>query len=290
MEFHEDVIFKSEGQSYGKELLEIIKIKGKILEVHQTEYSIVDPKMYKPDLVFELEDKIVILEFQSTYVDVDDKRRFRFYSAIFDHVKIKSKKPIEVHVLSTAESEKTKIYKVNPDSIFPIYIHSLKNYDGEKFLNRMKSKIESNEQLTKKELLMISLLCFMDSEKDIGHSIHDSAVTITNIKGLDKDIGQFVKGIVLMLCDKFVDNELLNKSISNLMGGNMKIVEEYAKRYAEEYAEEYAEKYAEKYAEEKIDERNEEIVINLNKKGFTIEDIAETVNVNLDFVKKTLAK
>ena len=96
MRFHEDTIFKIEGQKYGQELIEIINIKGKILKVHQTEYGIVDPKMYKPDLVFELEDKIVILEFQSSYVDVNDKRRFRFYSAIIDQVKVKSKKPIEV--------------------------------------------------------------------------------------------------------------------------------------------------------------------------------------------------
>ena len=78
MKFHEDVIFKNNGQIYGQELMEIIKIKGKIVEVHQTEYSIIDPKMYKPDMVFELEDRIIILEFQSTYVDVDDKRKSDF--------------------------------------------------------------------------------------------------------------------------------------------------------------------------------------------------------------------
>ena len=57
MKFHEDTIFKIEGQKYGQELIEIMNIKGKIVEVHQTEYGIVDPKMYKPDLVFELEKK-----------------------------------------------------------------------------------------------------------------------------------------------------------------------------------------------------------------------------------------
>lgn len=167
MRFHEDTIFKNEGQKYGQELMEIINIKGKIVEVHQTEYSTIDPKMYKPDLVFELEDRIVILEFQSSYVDVNDNRRFRFYTALFDLVKIKSEKPIEVHVLSTAEPEKTKIYKVNPESRFPIYLHSLKNYNGDEFLNSMNAKIETNEGISEKELLMISLLCFMEHENNI---------------------------------------------------------------------------------------------------------------------------
>ena len=91
--------------------------------------------MYKPDMVFELEDRIIILEFQSTYVDTSDKKRFRLYTALFDHLKNKSQKDIEVHVLSTVEAEKTKCYKINPDSSFPIYIHSLKSYDGDEFLN-----------------------------------------------------------------------------------------------------------------------------------------------------------
>ena len=91
MEFHEDIIFKSQGQVYGQELMDIINIEGKIVEVHQTEYGIIDPKMYKPDMVFELEDRIIILEFQSTYVDISDKKRFRLYSALFDHLKNKVK-------------------------------------------------------------------------------------------------------------------------------------------------------------------------------------------------------
>ena len=133
MKFHEDVIFKNDGQQYGQEFIEILNIKGKIIEIHQTEYSILDLKMYKPDLVFELEDKIIILEFQSTYVDINDKKRFRFYTALFDYLKNSTHKNIELHVLSTMEVEKTKCYKINPESRFPIYVHSLKNYDSNKF-------------------------------------------------------------------------------------------------------------------------------------------------------------
>ena len=274
MKFHEDTIFKIEGQKYGQELIEIINIKGKILKVHQTEYGIVDPKMYNPDLVFELEDRIIILEFQSTYVDVNDKRRFRFYSAIIDQAKVKSKKPIEVHVLSTVESEKTQCYKINQDSRFPIYIHSLKSIDGDKFINKMNTKITHEEYFTEKELLMITLFCFMKSKKDMEKAILDSAVLITNIPGLDKEMAQFAKGIVLMLCDKFVKEETLNEKITNLIGGNMKNVE----------------KYAERYAQEKVNENNEQSIINLNKKGFTISEIIETLNVSKEFVEKTLSK
>ena len=274
MEFHEDVIFKSQGQVYGQELMDIINIEGKIIEVHQTEYGIIDPKMYKPDMVFELEDRIIILEFQSTYVDTSDKKRFRLYTALFDHLKNKSQKDIEVHVLSTVEAEKTKCYKINPDSSFSIYIHSLKSYDGDEFLNMINTKISNNQQLSEKELLLISLICFMKCGNGIEYSILNSAVAITNVPDLDKDIAQFVKGVVLMLCDKFVADESLNMTISNLVGGNMKIVEDYAQRKVDE----------------KLKERDEEIVIELDKEGYAVNDIARIAKVSLDFVNQTLSK
>ena len=125
---------------------------------------------------------------------------------------------------------------------------------------------------------MISLLCFMECEKDIHTTILDSTEFITNISGLKKDIAQFAKGIVLMLCDKFVKDKLLNKRITNLVGGNMKNVEEYAKDYAK------------KYAQDKVNENNEQSIIKLREKGFAIDEIIDTLNVSKDFVEKTLAK
>ena len=270
MKFHEDFIFKNNGEIYGQNLIEIIKIKGRLIKLHQTESSIIEPKMYKPDLIMELEDRIIIFEFQSTNVNTKDKRRFRFYTALFDHVKIKSKKPIEVHVLSTVEKEQTKWYNVSSQACFPIYIHSLKNIDGDELLNRMNTKIGTNQNITTKDLLMISLLCFMKSEKSVENNILDSSITITNIPDLDDDISQFVKGVVLMLCDKFVEDESLNTTISNMVGGNMKIVEDYAQR--------------------KINESTEKIIMNLHNEGFKITDIVRITDVSLDFVKKTLSK
>lgn len=285
MKFHEDVIFKNDGQQYGQEFIEILNIKGKIIEIHQTEYSILDPKMYKPDLVFELEDKIIILEFQSTYVDINDKKRFRFYTALFDYLKNSTHKNIELHVLSTMEVEKTKCYKINPESRFPIYVHSLKNYDSNKFLNIIKIKIKNKVVLSKKELLLLTLLCFMDSDESINQNILNSAETITDIPNLNVDMEQFAKGVILMLCDKFVDDELLNIKISNLVGGNMKIVEDYAQRVAQEAVKKEKEKF-----ESELESKDENLVINLSKEGYGVKDIARIADVSISFVNQTLSK
>jgi hypothetical protein len=138
----------------------------------------------------------------------------------------------------------------------------------------MKTKISNNQQLSEKELLLISLICFMETENGIENSILNSAVTITNIPDLKMDIAQFVKGLVLMLCDKFVKDESLNTTISNLVGGNMKIVEDYAQRVAKR----------------KVDEKTEEIVRNMDEKGIKKEDIAILAKVSPEFVEKTLSK
>ena len=137
----------------------------------------------------------------------------------------------------------------------------------------MYTKITHEEYFTEKELLMITLFCFMKSTRDIEEKILDSAELITLMPGLGNEMAQFAKGIVLMLCDKFVEDETLNVKITNLVGGNMDNVE----------------RYAERYAQEKIDRNNEKIIIKLNEKGFTIDEIIETVNVSKDFVEKTLA-
>lgn len=290
MKFHEDVIFKNNGQMYGQELMDLMGIEGEIIDICQTEISILDPKMYKPDLVFELKDKIVIIEFQSTYVDINDKKRFRFYTALYDQVTNKSNKSIEVHVLSTVEREMVKCYRINRDARFPIYIHSLKNYDGDKFLNNMKTKIGHGESLNKKELLLLSLLCFTKIEEDIEYAIYDSALTIVSIPDLAEDIGQFVKGVVLMLSDKFVNDDLLNTAIANLVGGNMKIIEDYIQRREQKTIKEITKQVTEQVTEQVKEEKDEQFVISLNEEGLPIFDIARIAKVSEDFVIKTLAK
>lgn len=55
----------------------------------------------------------------------------------------------------------------------------------------------------------------------------------------------------------------------NLLGGNMKIVEEYAQR--------------------KVDEDRKQTVINMFNNGLSIEDIVECTNFKLSFVEDALS-
>lgn len=74
-----------------------------------------------------------------------------------------------------------------------MYIHALKKYNGDEFLNNMKIKIKNEEEFNKKELLMISLLCFMQTKNNIEQTILNSAEVITNIKCIDDEIALNIK-------------------------------------------------------------------------------------------------
>ena len=273
MKFHEDLIFKNISYNHGQLILKLLNLDGKIVRFHPTEYSVPDPKMYKQDLVIEVEDKLYIIEFQSSYVDIHDEKRFSLYSSLIDHLRNIDNKNIEVHVLSTVEKEQTKVYKVNEDAIFPIYIHSLKNYDGDKFLNMMDNKIENDEELLDDELITLCLVPFMNSRLDMEIIILNVVYVICNIEDSYKDIYQFIKGIELIIADKFVKTHLIKKNIVNLLG-NMQIVEEYAKEYAKDY----------------VKERYEGIICRMFDEGLTKEDIVRFTGLELEFVNKTLAK
>ena len=100
--------------------MRILHLDSRIVQVHETEFGIVEPKMYKPNFVIEVKNKIYIIEFQSSNVEQSILRTTRL---------------------------------------------------------------------------------------------------ITNIPNLDYDIGQFVKGIELILADKFIKTESIKTTVVNLLGG-----------------------------------------------------------------------
>lgn len=282
LKFHEDLIFKNISYEHGQLVLKLLNLEGKIVRFHPTEYGMPDPKMYKPDLVIEVEGKIYIIEFQSTYVDIYDKKRFRLYSALVDHLRNTNNKDIEVHVLSTVEKERIKIYRINEKAAFPIFIHSLKSHDGDEFLNNINDKIENNYKLSDEELTTLSLVPFMNSEFDIETVIMNAVNTICRVENSDDEINRFIRGIELIIADKFVKTPIIKRNIANLLGGNMQIIEDYA--------EEYAKKHAKEHVGEYIKENNEGIIISMFNNGVSKEDIAKLTGLDLVFVNETLSK
>lgn len=172
----EDQLFKYATKEDGIGLLKLLKesnanikeidFESENLTYNPTELVELDPKIYKTDMILELDHLIVLTEFQSTIVKTIDEKRYRLYTALVDYAK-RNNKPLILIVISTAEKTKIKQYKINKDCVFTIPIVSLKDFDGDKIINNIENKIKNNQKITRHEMLNLALAPFMSSKKTI---------------------------------------------------------------------------------------------------------------------------
>ena len=126
----EDQLFKYATKEDGIGLLKLLKesnanikeidFESENLTYNPTELVELDPKIYKTDMILELDHLIVLTEFQSTIVKTPDEKRYRLYTALVDYAK-RNNKPIILIVISTAEKTKINEYKINKDCVFTCY-------------------------------------------------------------------------------------------------------------------------------------------------------------------------
>ena len=81
---------------------------------------------------------ILIIEFQSTHVDFNDKNRFLAYFSMVNFKK-KTKKQVKLIVISTAENTKTISHIINETIKFNFDIYSLMDEDGDFIINNIET-------------------------------------------------------------------------------------------------------------------------------------------------------
>ena len=146
---HFDKFFKGLGISDAFSLINMIPLRmldinpkqlsTQMVNFNPTELMEIDLKAYRADLIMELDHVILMFEFQSTPIYLDDKRRFNIYTAIKDRARF-GDKPIYIIVFSTVEDTKVIDYKVNPVSSFKILVISLKDYNAGEIINKKQPK------------------------------------------------------------------------------------------------------------------------------------------------------
>ena len=121
---HEDLLFKDVSEEEIDVLLKRIKIKSKKKKLNPTEIRFIDANILIADIIIELDNIILIIEFQSTTVDINDKNRFLAYFSMVNFKK-KTKKRIKLIVISTAEKSKKITHKIDETIEFRFDIYSL---------------------------------------------------------------------------------------------------------------------------------------------------------------------
>ena len=283
----EDQLFKYATKEDGFGLLKLLKesnanikeidFKSENLTYNPTELIELDPKIYKTDMILELDHLIVLTEFQSTIVKTIDEKRYRLYTALVDYAK-RNNKPLILIVISTAEKTKIKQYKINKDCVFTIPIVSLKDFDGDKIINNIENKIKNNQKITRHEMLNLALAPFMSSKKPLDKQIEKTVKTLDEVRKSMKCGSDFVFGIELLIVEKFIKNERQHKKLTNILRDTMKIIDEWRQ-------EDYENRKKEGKEEEKINTAK-----NMLKENYTIKQIATITQLNIESIKQIKAE
>ena len=283
----EDQLFKYATKEDGFGLLKLLKesnanikeidFKSENLTYNPTELIELDPKIYKTDMILELDHLIVLTEFQSTIVKTIDEKRYRLYTALVDYAK-RNNKPLILIVISTAEKTKIKQYKINKDCVFTIPIVSLKDFDGDKIINNIENKIKNNQKITRHEMLNLALAPFMSSKKPLDKQIEKTVKTLDEVRKSMKCSSDFVFGIELLIVEKFIKNERQHKKLTNILRDTMKIIDEGRQEDYENWKKEGKE-------EEKINTAK-----NMLKENYTIKQIATITQLNIESIKQIKAE
>lgn len=283
----EDQLFKYATKEDGIGLLKLLKesnanikeidFESENLTYNPTELIELDPKIYKTDMILELDHLIVLTEFQSTIVKTPDEKRYRLYTALVDYAK-RNNKPLILIVISTAEKTKIKQYKINKDCVFTIPIVSLKDFDGDKIINNIENKIKNNQKITRHEMLNLALAPFMSSKKPLDKQIEKTVKTLDEVRKSMKCSSDFVFGIELLIVEKFIKNERQHKKLTNILRDTMKIIDEWRQ-------EDYENGKKEGKEEEKINTAK-----NMLKENYTIKQIATITQLNIESIKQIKAE
>lgn len=283
----EDQLFKYATKEDGFGLLKLLKesnanikeidFESENLTYNPTELVELDPKIYKTDMILELDHLIVLTEFQSTIVKTIDEKRYRLYTALVDYAK-RNNKPLILIVISTAEKTKIKEYKINKDCVFTIPIVSLKDFDGDKIINNIENKIKNNQKITSHEMLNLALAPFMSSKKPLDKQIEKTVKTLDEVRKSMKCSSDFVFGIELLIVEKFIKNERQHKKLTNILMDTMKIIDEWRQ-------EDYENGKQEGKEEEKINTAK-----NMLKENYTIKQIAKITQLNIESIKQIKAE
>lgn len=279
----EDQLFKYATKEDGIGLLKLLKesnanikeidFESKNLTYNPTELVELDPKIYKTDMILELDHLIVLTEFQSTIVKTPDEKRYRLYTALVDYAK-RNNKPIMLIVISTAEKTKIKQYKINKDCVFTIPIVSLKDFDGDKIINNIENKIKNNQKITRHEMLNLALAPFMSSKKPLNKQIEKTVKTLDEVRKSMKCSSDFVFGIELLIVEKFIKNERQHKKLTNILRDTMRIIDEWRQ-------EDYENGKQQGKEEEKINTAK-----NMLKENYTVKQIAKITQLNIESIKQ----
>ena len=273
--FQEDMIFKDVGEEDVEVLLEIANKKSKVKKIWTEELRQIDPSTYKPDLIIELDDENLVLEFQSTVADDTFSQRGHSYVAIIDQKKSNNKE-VNLCVISTAEKSKIVSYYVNKLNTFRYEVFGNDLFDGEKIINEIEEKYKLKKIITPKESIYFSLAPIMTKNGDIEENIQRVLKILFTLGELHPSTKSLCYAVLWLLIDKFLGETPLKNLLLDKLGGKMSAVYDYGQRKEQNGI------------KKGIKKGIKDVVLKLYENGMGIDEISKNTGIDVGEIEKML--
>ncbi|MDQ0219291.1 transcriptional regulator [Peribacillus cavernae] len=270
-----DILLKSLSELYQNDSLSVLHLDDvpKIKSLLPNEYARVVADEKRSDTLFLLEDdSILMLEFESNrryhqnyikYLDYAHRILHRYYC---DTKKVKK---IRLVVVYTSDVTNVKDSLEAGDLQFQSKAVLLSEFGGDHISHQIRTKLENGEELSKEEVMKLSLLPLMNSSKDRQELIKECVELAQRIDNEEIQL-QAIAGI-LTATDKFIDENYAKHVREWLsMTKVARIFEEEKKEALKELARSIARNFLDVHDDDEIAKRTgltKEEVQELRKQG-----------------------
>ena len=272
-----DKILKLYSETFINILLDELEFDEVIEETYPIE--LIDKcKNYKVDFVgLSNNDRVINIEFQSTYVSNHDVIRFMKYAII---LKEKYNKETITLIISTFEKKNREInFKLHKNSDNTLYLYVLVSLDADEIFKQIEEKVKNNQELSQKDIVDLSIIPLFKSKYSVGEVLLKTA-TLTNKLKVSSENITYLKFNQDKLTEKFVKDKELKNKIMEEIGMSMSLFE----RKCYEIEEEFINKGIEQGIERGIGQGKRDFMLktakNMLDKNFTKEEIMDITGIN----------
>ena len=208
-QFTHDHVFKYVFERNIKEALELFDFDFNFKEFVSNELYDEMINMVRADLIFETyDDEYVIIEFQSTKITEEDKRRFGNYQST---LYAKYGKKVKVVVISIVNEETGRIFCGYEDLSFLLHGRSTLKWDAGAIINNISYKIKYNKRIVKEDIVLLEILPYTKSEKSRKELLKIAIDLRRKIKNVSIDKLRELMAVQQILAKIYFDDEEYKK-------------------------------------------------------------------------------
>lgn len=210
---YEDMAFKSAAQFFAQELFPLFHIEGEIESVGPTEVIHLEVKQMYQDFNFWMKGNYIVhIEFQTTWSDEKDLRRFREYEATTSRIYGMN---VKTYVVFTGNITDPITCMDVGDNIYSVKPIVLKNENADNIIQKIKEKKNRGMTPNREELVSLLLTPLMGGESSQMDRIMYGFQTMNDSeqidRAVDKDEISRMQAILYTFASKLLKKEELEK-------------------------------------------------------------------------------